>query len=169
MSNKSGLHSLAGAMPGYPDSLPLPHRDDAHGALGHLLQPAACPQCKAVFHKGHWHWQPPPPQALVRLCPACLRIRDDLAAGEVRLEGEFLSQHREAVLTRVREVAAAEMASQPLHRIMQVLDEPHAVLVTTTDVQLARHIGEAIRHAYQGQLEIRPGATENTVRVRWQR
>ena len=41
--------------------------------------------------------------------------------------------------------------------------------VTTTDTHLARGIGEAVRHAYQGDLKVDHVSGENLVRVHWKR
>ena len=40
--------------------------------------------------------------------------------------------------------------------------------VTTTDTHLPQRIGEAVKHARKGKLEIVYGHDEYVVRVRWQ-
>ena len=42
-------------------------------------------------------------------------------------------------------------------------------MVTTTDIHLARGIGEALEHAYQGELEFHYNEGENLLRVHWAR
>jgi hypothetical protein len=42
-------------------------------------------------------------------------------------------------------------------------------MVTTTDMHLARGIGEALQHAYQGDLEYRYNPDQNLLRVSWSR
>lgn len=52
---------------------------------------------------------------------------------------------------------------------MKIEKQDDSVLVTTTDIHLARGIGEAIRHAYQGQLELHYNAGERLLPVHWNR
>jgi hypothetical protein len=39
--------------------------------------------------------------------------------------------------------------------------------VTTTDAHLARRIGDALHHAYKGELEYRYNKEDNLLRVAW--
>jgi hypothetical protein len=39
--------------------------------------------------------------------------------------------------------------------------------VTTTDIHLARGMGEALHHAYQGELEYHYNPEQNLLRVIW--
>jgi hypothetical protein len=43
------------------------------------------------------------------------------------------------------------------------------VQITTTDIHLARGIGEALHHAYQGELEYHYHEKDNLLRVVWTR
>ena len=52
---------------------------------------------------------------------------------------------------------------------MATEEEGNGVLITTTDIHLARGIGEAIHHAYQGDLEFHYNPAENLLRVNWSR
>lgn len=47
----------------------------------------------------------------------------------------------------------------------------HAVplVVTTTDPHLARRIGDALHHAYKGELEYRYNKQDKLLRVSWSR
>ena len=60
-----------------------------------------------------------------------------------------------------------ERAEHPLQRIIAVEDHGDKVLVTTTDIHLARGIGEAVHHAYQGNLEFHYNPEQNLLRVHW--
>ncbi|HEX9627268.1 MAG TPA: hypothetical protein VGA00_10070 [Acidiferrobacterales bacterium] len=44
-----------------------------------------------------------------------------------------------------------------------------AWLVTTTDMGLARSIGDAIHHAYKGELDYRYDDASSILRVHWRR
>ena len=155
--------------PVYQNKPLRPHLDDSYKSRGKLHEPSVCPQCGAVFEGGRWQWLPEPKSPHRAMCPACHRIGDDMPAGYVRLEGDFLAQHRDEILAVVRNLQTKENARHPLQRVMKIADEDNAVIITTTDSHLARDIGEAIRHAYQGDLEVHYNPDENLARVHWKR
>jgi|GEM_PF-3548217 len=50
------------------------------------------------------------------------------------------------------------------------INHPHGTMeITTTDMHLAKGIGEAVHHAYQGELKTKHTPGENLVRVHWHR
>ena len=142
---------------------------DSYQSRGKLPEPTVCPQCGAVFHQGRWQWLPKPENAHSELCPACHRIHDRFPNGYVTMEGAFLREHREELLHLARNVEKKEKADHPLKRIMAIDDEEGRVVVSTTDPHLARGIGEALHHAYQGRLDFHYSEEENLLRVHWRR
>ncbi len=142
---------------------------DAYKAKGKLPEPTLCPQCGAVFHKGRWQWSKIPDGAHREMCPACHRIHDHFPAGFLTLQGEFLSAHRDEIMQLVHNLEKHERAEHPLKRIMAVEAKDDATLVTTTDIHLARGIGEALHHAYQGELNFHYNPEQNLLRVSWMR
>jgi hypothetical protein len=165
----TGRRTKPGVQPVYMTKPLVAHLDDSYKSRGKLPEPTLCPQCGAVFHKGKWQWLPKPESAHSETCPACHRIHDDFPAGYVRLEGDFLAQHRAEILGLVRHIEQREKAEHPLQRIMGIAEEAGAVLITTTDSHLARGIGEAVGHAYQGELDFQYNTEENLLRVHWKR
>lgn len=129
----------------------------------------ACPQCGAVFQKGRWAWTAKPPKARAAVCPACQRIKDRYPAGELTVDGPFYAAHRAEVLAVARHAEAVEKAEHPLARIMGVQDQGEGIVVLTTDMHLARRIGEALRHAYQGELAIQYKDGQQFLRAKWTR
>jgi hypothetical protein len=111
----------------------------------------------------------PPAAAHEALCPACQRIRDHHPAGFLTLSGRFLADHQEELLNLARHEEATEQAEYPLHRIMDIETRPHDILITTTDIHLPRRIGEALHHAYRGDLEVHSVDEDRSLRVHWQR
>lgn len=147
-------------------------RERVHDAYKHtdkLPEPTVCPECGAVYHKGHWQWLPQPGAAHYQRCPACQRVRDKFPAGFVTLSGEFLARHRDEILHLVRNHAEKAKAERPLQRVMAIEARDQEIVVTTTDIHLARGIGEALQSAYQGKLGFRYNEGENLLRVRWER
>lgn len=149
---------------------PLFERDiDVYKSKGKLAEPTICQQCGAVYHEGRWQWLDAPAHAHQETCPACHRINDNYPAGFVTLEGPFFVAHSEEIRHLIQHHAEHERAEHPLKRIIAMENQQGAMLVTTTDTHLARGIGEALHHAYQGKLKTDHVSGENLVRVHWSR
>ncbi len=142
---------------------------DTHKAKGKPREPALCPECGVVFHKGRWQWLEAPAGAHASLCPACQRGHDRNPGGYLTLSGEFFREHREEILHVARNIEVHEKAEHPLRRIMDIEDQADGVLITTTAMELARAIGDAVHHAYKGELDYRYTDEANILRVAWKR
>lgn len=140
---------------------------DSYKAKGKLPEPTLCPDCGAVFRTGRWQWLDKPKEAHQECCPACHRIRDHFPAGFVSLSGDFFAAHEQEILQLIRHHEAREKAEHPLQRLMAIEKNGHDTLVTTTDIHLARGIGEALKHAYRGELEFHYNPEQNLLRVHW--
>jgi len=143
--------------------------EDSYRARTKLPEPSVCPQCGAVFNEGRWEWGQHPAGAHQEICPACHRINDEFPAGFVTLKGEFFLAHREEILDLARNVEKRERAEHPLKRIITIEEKDGGALITTTDIHLARGIGEAIHGAWQGDLDFHYNPSEYLVRVTWER
>ncbi len=142
---------------------------DAYKTKGKLPEPTVCPDCGAVYKDGRWQWLEKPKQAHATRCPACHRQHDNFPAGYLTLSGDFLNAHEDEILNLVHHQEAREKAEHPLKRVMNIEKTPTGFLITTTDIHLARGIGEALHHAYQGALEFHYNQQEFLLRVNWQR
>ena len=151
------------------DRLIQEFRHDPYQPKHKLPESTACPNCGAVYHHGHWQWASAPAGAHQELCPACHRIHDEFPAGFITLGGEFFKEHRDEILHLVHNEGERFKAEHPLKRVMAVADEEDGVMVTTTDIHLARDIGEALHHAYHGELEFHYNEDDNLLRVHWTR
>jgi NMD protein affecting ribosome stability and mRNA decay len=134
-----------------------------------LPEPTVCPRCGAVFHKGHWSWAARPARANEAVCPACRRIADNCPAGTLRLSGSFLAAHREEVLNVVRHQEREAKKEHPLSRIIGITASKAGLMVTTTDMHLPRRIGEALWHAYHGELKLHYAEDARMIRMTWKR
>ena len=132
-------------------------------------EPAVCPDCGAVYHAGRWQWKERPGGAHEVVCSACQRIRDGFPAGYVHVGGPFLAAHRDELTALLQHHEAKAKAEHPLVRIMGVEEEGDGMMITTTDIHLARDLGEALHHAYQGELEFHYNESEKLLRVHWRR
>jgi NMD protein affecting ribosome stability and mRNA decay len=128
-----------------------------------------CTICGAVFSEGRWTWKGPIVEANKVVCPACRRIADNYPAGFVEMKGSFFPGHKEEILGLLRNEEKVEKDEHPLERIMAIEEEEGKTLVTTTGIHIARRLGEALVHAYQGDLLFTYGDGEKTIRVLWER
>jgi len=172
MSNRTqspASHMPSGGVKHYGQHNFNAERQDPYQSTGKYREPTRCSDCGVVYHHGRWEWGPAPLDAQGAVCPACRRIRDKSPAGTVVLDGAFAVEHRQDLLRLVRNEAEREGKEHPLNRLMQVEERPERVEVTTTDIHLPRRIGEALKRAYDGELDIKFGRDEYTVRVYWHR
>jgi len=160
-----------GEIPRQPrrDRLIREHVHDPYKTRLKLPEPTVCPQCGAVFHEGRWHWAPRPEPAHEELCQACHRINDRYPAGELTIAGGFVPRHKDEILQLARHQEEQEKAEHPLHRIMEIEERDGAIVVRTTDIHLPRRIGEALHHAYRGDLDFHYDEEAYFIRVRWTR
>ncbi len=142
---------------------------DPYRTRGKWPEPTTCPECGATFHRGRWRWNVPAANAEEHLCPACRRVRDRVPAGRLSLSGDFFRTHRDEILHLVRNTESKARAEHPLERIMEIADEADRTVVTFTDAHLARGVGAALHHAYQGELESQYTDEGDLLRVSWRR
>jgi hypothetical protein len=140
---------------------------DSYKNKGKLAEPTLCTECRAVFHGGRWQWSPEPQKAQQTCCPACHRVRDGFPAGYVTITGDFIAAHEQEIMHLIQHHAEREKAEHPMQRIMNIEKTKFSTVVTTTDIHLARGIGDALHHAYQGELEFHYNSGENLIRVNW--
>lgn len=162
----SGFHHIR------RDQLRQEYEHDSYRQHKKPSEPAACPECGATFHAGRWQWGVREKDAAEVVCPACLRVQDDFPAGFVHVGGKFFITNRQEILNLVEHHARYEKNEHPLSRIMAIKDEGNGgggVLITTTDIHLARDIGDALHKAYHGTLDFHYNENENLLRVHWQR
>ena len=151
------------------DRLIRERRHDPYEAKGKLPEPSTCPECHAVYRDGRWRWGRAPEEAKQTPCPACQRVRDGIPAGILTLVGSFHLSHRTEILGLIRHVEEREAKEHPMKRIMEVSEQDDELSVTTCEASLARNLGDAIHHAYQGELDYHYPDGEGVLRVRWER
>jgi len=163
------MTDVAGGQKGRRDRMIQEYQHDTYKLVCKLKEPTVCPACKAVYHKGRWSWAVPPAEAHETLCPACHRIQDKCPKGLLTLKGAFAQEQREQVMGLAKNIEAKETKEHPLARIMSIEQQPEGVVVSTTDSHLPRQIGEALKHAYHGELVVHYDENEDFVRVTWTR
>ena len=147
----------------------MPQTGDAYRSDEKLAGPVRCPSCKASYVRGRWTWRAAPDDAAEKTCPACTRIAEKMPAGYVTLRGAFTPAHRAEVLDLVHGREAHAKGEHPLQRIMAIEDGNEGLLVTTTDVHLAREIAHALHEAFKGDLQVSWNKAEQVLRATWTR
>ncbi|UVT16120.1 MAG: ATPase [Nitrospira sp.] len=145
------------------------YQHDTYKLRGKLKEPTVCIDCGALYHKGRWTWGAKPADADEISCPACMRIRDKYPKGLVTLKGSFKDVQHEQVIGLVKNAEERENREHPLSRIMSIDTTPEGLVISTTDTHLPRRIGEALKHAHHGELELHYDQGEEFVRVIWTR
>ncbi len=140
---------------------------DPYQAQHKLGEPTACRQCGVVYHHGRWQWGPTPAGAHEDLCPACRRINDGFPAGTVTLHGDIVRQNKDQLIGLAQNQEAAEKGEHPLNRIVKIEETDDGLVISTTDIHLPRRIGEAVRRAFHGELEMHFDEAGYFVRVDW--
>ena len=158
-----------GSRPIRRDRLIKEYEHDTYKSRSKPPEPTVCTECGAVFHKGRWQWVERPGGAHETLCPACHRIHDRCPGGYLTLSGPFQQQHRDEILHLARNIEAREKSDHPLCRIMACENRDDGLLITTTSMAMARSIGDALHHAYKGELDYKYTDEANILHVDWKR
>jgi hypothetical protein len=132
--------------------------------------PSVCTKCSVALRDGVFEWRDPGPEdAREMVCPACKRIDDDYAGGQVVLEGAFLKAHEIEAMNIIKNTERSERSRRPLERVISVTAGKGEIEVKTTYEHLARRIGEAIHRSFKGDLKLLYSEDEKFIRVHWKR
>jgi len=134
-----------------------------------LKEPAKCSKCNAVYTSGRWTWKTTELTTTKTTCPACRRINDNFPAGRIEIKGIFFLQHSTDILNLVKNTARLEKTERPLERIISITENKEKTVITTTGIHIARRIGEALSHSYQGNFNFKYADGEKSIRVFWER
>jgi NMD protein affecting ribosome stability and mRNA decay len=137
---------------------------------------AACTQCHALYHRRHWFFdhdayfrETMQPTTRMVLCPACQKIRDRYAEGQVTLRaGPFLNAHKEEILHLIHNEEERAKGFNPLERIIEITESEEGIVVTTTNEKLAQRIGRTLKSTYQGDTTYH-WSEPKFLSVEWQR
>ena len=84
-------------------------------------EPSVCKKCGVAFQGGVFAWpKGTPPNADTMTCPACRRIADNYEGGVLYLEGEFLAERRDEIMSVIRHTEEEVRRYRPLERIMEI-------------------------------------------------
>jgi NMD protein affecting ribosome stability and mRNA decay len=137
---------------------------------------AVCTECHALYHRRHWFFdedaylrETMQPETRIVLCPACQKIRDRYAEGQVTLQpSPFLSSHKDEILRLIRNEEERAKGHNPLGRIVEITEPDGSIVVTTTNEKLAQRIGRTLKSTCQGQTTYQ-WSESKFLSVTWQR
>jgi hypothetical protein len=108
-----------------------------------------------------------PESGPAEVCAACRRVAEKFPAGIVTLRGPRLLGQQEQLISLARHEEEAEKKDHPLNRIISIETDAEAIVINTTDIHLPRRIGEAVKRAFHGELDIAFEEDGYFVRVDW--
>lgn len=137
---------------------------------------AVCSECHALYKRRHWFFdeaaflrETMQPTTRMVLCPACQKIRDRYAEGQVTLHASpFLTAHKDEILRLIRNEEERAKGLNPLERIVELREADDSIVVTTTNEKLAQRIGRTLKSTYQGQTTYQ-WSDPKFLSVEWQR
>jgi len=136
-------------------------------ACGVLLEKADCKTCESVLQNEGCLWSSFAESARGETCSLCNRIQGDCLLIVLVLGGLFVKTHRYELLNCVFTEAKNEYLSCPMKRIVAIEEHMGRVWVATSDIGLARKIGDALSQTFRGRLDYFYNAENNCLRVEW--
>ncbi len=137
---------------------------------------SVCTTCKAVYQSKRWFFDDKlfsrlagTDKAREVICPTCRKIKDHFSEGVLTLSGEFFQEHKDEILTLLKNEAARVSRRSVDDRIIKMAEEGSRLVVETTTEKLAQHLGRAVYKAYKGDLDFRWSEMNKFVRVYWKR
>ena len=152
----------------------FPH-GDPYLSLGERYGTAICRICSSVYHKKRWSLHEGFPEGMMEgaprlvICPACRKVRGGFAGGSVTMEGDFLKEHKEEILHRIRHEERRAKTVNPLERIMAIKETNGHIEILTTNEKLAQRIGRELHRAFKGTVRYQWPGDDKQVRVWWSR
>ena len=144
------------------------YQEDEHDTSklqGKLKAPTVWPTCRAVFHKGRWTWEAKPAGAHETLCPACLRITINTPRVSSRSRDRSEDTQHEQLIGVVKNMEEKENTRSPgswgLNHDLRAWSFRRPIPICP------RRIGDALKQAYHGELELHYDQDEQFVRVTW--
>ena len=133
-----------------------------------------CRGCGAFYYRRRWSLEPPfdmngSAQTKLRsvFCPACLKIRDRYALGELRLSGVDARDRRE-LMHLLRNEEAREREKNPLERIITIeVGGAEVWNVKTTTEKLAQRLGRCLGKARGGAVRYQWSHNNKFVHALW--
>ena len=135
-----------------------------------------CESCHTLYQSKRWVLDPVAfemaageKETLWVTCPACQKVAGHQPEGIVTLRGEYLWNHEEEIRNILNNEGSKALERNPLERIMSMDREGDELIIETTDVKLAEHLGRALHRAHHGDLKVTWSPDPSVCRVNWER
>lgn len=145
---------------------------DSYLPLRSPVQVIRCAGCGAFYYRRRWSLSSPAGFGNTGVsrriyCPACRKIKDRRASGELHLAGVAPHERRE-VLQILRNEEARAREKNPLERIMAVEQTNGHWKIQTTTEKLAQRLGRSMKKAKSGKISYKWSHNNKFVRVVWE-
>lgn len=131
----------------------LDERQDPYNDYFAVEGEAQCSSCGAVYKDERWQWMEPSIDAASIRCPACRRIAERSPAAYLEIEAPISADKHDELIHSIREIEHLEKSADPMQRIMTIEETSKQLLVTTTNVRLARSIAQLLQSSYGCDLD----------------
>jgi len=134
-----------------------------------------CRECHAVYQNRSWtldelaYQQALQQEHHLTTCTACLKVDQHYAEGVVTLEGDYLWQHEKLIRNLIHNEEQRALGKNPLERVLRLEREGDRLVIETTAIKLAEHIGRALHKAHRGELHFSWEGDPAVCRILWQR
>jgi len=136
-----------------------------------------CSTCRALYQNKRWFFDEKLAGKLAGTakvkevtCPTCRKIKDNYPEGILTLSGEFIKDHKDEIIARLKKEAERVSGRSVADRIISLNEEgKDRLVVETTSEKMAQHLGRAVYKAYKGELSFKWGEMTKFVRVFWSR
>lgn len=137
---------------------------------------ALCKKCGAVYHEKRWYKREDLPGKLsgaqnseLVFCPACQKIKDKYAEGYLTIEGSFVGEHADEILSVIDNKENRQFQINPLEQIIEIRRFDDRIEVQTTTDKLAQRIGQFLHKTFSGELAYKWSGDTKLARVVWTR
>jgi NMD protein affecting ribosome stability and mRNA decay len=137
---------------------------------------ALCRKCGAVYHEKRWYKRDDLPGKLAGApntelvhCPGCQKVTDKYAEGYLTIEGRFVKEHGDEILSIIDNKGDRQFHINPLEQIIEIKRSGGRIEVQTTTDMLAQRIGQTLQKAYDGELTYKWSGETKLARVIWSR
>ena len=131
-----------------------------------------CSGCGAFYYRRKWSLTAPPNFAKMAssrpvFCPACRKIKERSASGELYLRA-IRDSDRLELMRLLRNEESKARVKNPLERIMRIEAVDNGWKIATTTEKLAQRLGRSISKARGGAVAFKWSHNNKFVRVLWE-
>lgn len=137
---------------------------------------ALCRRCGAVYHEKRWYKRAELPEKLAGkpntclvFCPGCQKVKDKYAEGYLVIEGKFVEEHGNEIMSIIDNKEDLQFYINPLEQIVGIRRHDGRIEVETTTEKLAQRIGQILQKAFDGELIYKWSSDTKLARLIWTR